>query len=557
MNTFFTKLLSPFVALITFFSPVNVPTQQVTPAPSYRLDVEHIQKTVSDLDNIVGNIDVRLKYLENSATNLGASLSIPTTVALFETSLATKITSSATTMTLVSATDKAGTTLASSTYAFIIDEGSADEEMVLADCTGTACTNMTRGISPLTGTSTVSTLQHEHRRGASVKITDGPQLMILTRIINGIGTIPNILSYTSGTACTGASSNSTICDKAYIDGVAVAGASNANTTTKGIVEISTAIENASSTALGSTGATIVPSSSLSSSTPLRGCDGTATAGALCSVVAQNNGKIDPNYISTTSIYNFTGNNSFTGTQTFSGLNSFSATTTFATSTQTGLHFGGNIAQQYTGYETISGAASPKAVMMATTSTAAGRISMIESDVASTSAPLLGFAINNCSLGTTCYVQTDGIVKGFSGLTVGAQYYVSDTAGTISTTVGTSENYVGRAIASDQIEIDKNRSIQYLGSQSLTCSAAGVTVVNQPWARTVVIAGSVSDANGAGGSGDLSLSKIGKTTGTIRVGYIPAAPLVDDTLSASWSGGSITMSYSGSANSCTATAYYYK
>jgi len=130
--------------------------------------------------------------------NIGASETIPVTVAFFETTLASAITSAATTFTLTSATDADGNALASSTYAFVIDEGNSNEEIVLADCTATACTNAIRGVSVLTGTSSVTALQKAHRRGASIKITDAPILMILSRIINGEGDFPNVVRYDGG-----------------------------------------------------------------------------------------------------------------------------------------------------------------------------------------------------------------------------------------------------------------------------------------------------------------------------------------------------------------------
>lgn len=327
MNTLFTLLLAPFLALTTIFSPLPAPAPAPAPVQtlpaSVRLDISHLQETVS-------NVDVRLTYLENhQVAPLGATFTVPTSVALFESSLATKISASAISMTMVSGTDKTGTALASSTYGFIIDEGSANEEMVLADCTSTVCTNLNRGLSPITGSSTVAALQHEHRRGASVKITDGPQLLILTRIINGIGSFPNLLTYKSGTACSASSANGTICDKAYTDSVAVAGASNANETTKGIIELATAVEQASSTILGSTAASLVNQTKNSTSSPLSSCNSTSVIGALCSIIAGNDGKMSPNFFATssTSLYDFGAPIHFTGAINASSTQNFFASST--------------------------------------------------------------------------------------------------------------------------------------------------------------------------------------------------------------------------------------
>lgn len=238
---------------------------------------------------------------------LGASGNeIPTAVALFETSLASKITSSATSMTLVSALDKTGTALASSTYSFILDEGLSTEEMVIADCTSTACTNMIRGLSPLTGTSTVSALQFEHRRGASVKITDGPQLLILSRMLNGQGQLPNLIRYRDATTdCSGLVDNDTICDKEYIDAQVSAGASDANTTTKGLVEIATKLETASSTQLGGTGAFLAMPAEHATDTP----SGTSYSGSK-SVISKMNGKIHQLWIDLTEAFTWTGIHTF-------------------------------------------------------------------------------------------------------------------------------------------------------------------------------------------------------------------------------------------------------
>ncbi len=237
-----------------------------------------------------------------SSAAFAATFPLETPIALFSTSLASKITPTQTTMTLVSATTLDGTQLASSTYSFIIDAGTASQEFVKADCTGITCTNMQRGVSAITGTSTVATLEFLHLRGASVQITDAPYLLNINSILSGTngGAFPNLISYvpsltiassslqipyaswvynnfinTSETQSIGGSktflsalnlnsnkiinlatptANSDAATKAYADGIAVAGAPNANATTKGIVQEATAAQIVSGNAAGSTGA---------------------------------------------------------------------------------------------------------------------------------------------------------------------------------------------------------------------------------------------------------------------------------------------------------------
>lgn len=282
----------------------------------------------------------------NASHSAGSIL--PTPVAQFQTSLASSISSSDTTMSLVSATDKEGVTLASSTYGFILDEGTGSDEFVLANCTGTACTGMTRGISVTSGTTSVASLKKAHRRGASVKITDAPLLLILTRIASGQDSFPNKLSYgsspsltngndipnktyvdtygasstsyvdsnffkltanntpsgsnnftgtstfstttiakltiTSGTITATPSVNSDIASKSYVDGVAIAGAPVANNTTTGIGRTATSTQY--STGYSSTTAYFLTSAFASS-----------TASTTNIIVSTNtNGKIDPSFL---------------------------------------------------------------------------------------------------------------------------------------------------------------------------------------------------------------------------------------------------------------------
>jgi len=170
---------------------------------------------------------------------------IPTVIALFETSLASKITSTATSMTLVSATDKDGNAL-SGKYGFILDEGGSDEEFVIADCTSTACTNMLRGISVVTGKTEVAALQHEHRRGASVKMTDAPILMTLQRLASGSESFEDLLYYDEdlGTTLFGSTaSSSNFATKYYVDYVGAGGFTALNVNTSdGLITFGTAPE---------------------------------------------------------------------------------------------------------------------------------------------------------------------------------------------------------------------------------------------------------------------------------------------------------------------------
>jgi len=217
-----------------------------------------------------------------SGGNFGAT--IPQSVAIFSTTLATEISSTATSFTLTSGTTADATTL-SGFYGFVIDSGTSSEEFVTATCTDTACTGATRGLSVVTGDTTISALKKTHRKGASVKITDHPVLTVISRIINGDESFPNNISIgstisTGSTAVFGGKATyfntETIDDakdltsKAYVDAVVVSGAPVASTTVKGIVEEATDAELAAGTAAGGTAARLFAGGASHNETPAAG-----------------------------------------------------------------------------------------------------------------------------------------------------------------------------------------------------------------------------------------------------------------------------------------------
>lgn len=254
-----------------------------------------------------------LSFALNTASIVqGASL--PAATAVFETSLASPITSSASAMTLAANSVRGGDTL-SGYSCFTIDEGSAQAEYVCGTVSGTTVSAMTRGVSPLTGTTTITALQFSHRRGANVKITDFPLVQILKAQANGQDTYPNILHYASHPTFT---VTTDIVDKKYVDDTAFSGAGviDATSLARGVVELATTLEAASSTANGSSGALAIPASSATSTY-------NAATAPLRVVVTQNSGKIDNNFIATSTLLGASsvGKNvqvfSSTGTSTFS------------------------------------------------------------------------------------------------------------------------------------------------------------------------------------------------------------------------------------------------
>lgn len=261
-----------------------------------------------------------------SPQRLGAAL--PSATAVFETSLASPITSSATSMTLSANAVRGGGSI-SGYNCFTIDEGSAQAETTCGTVSGTSVTSLSRGISQATGTTTVAALQFSHRRGANVKITDFPLVQILKAQNNGEDTFENTLKYASGvtTAILG-TNNQNLASVAYANSLSFGAIPAASESASGFVELSTQLEAASSTSSGSAARLVLPASIATSTY------NSATA-ALRVPMTGYDGKIDSNFVSTTSLYsnaNLTGittaaTTSFSGNVTLTG----NATSTIASS----------------------------------------------------------------------------------------------------------------------------------------------------------------------------------------------------------------------------------
>ena len=130
---------------------------------------------------------------------------------------------------------------------------------------------------------------------------------------------------------------------------------------------------------------------------------------------------------------------------------------------------------------------------------------------------VGFAMTAGSDGNAFTLQTHGVVIGFTGLDAGKPYFLSDTTGAISTSVGTQEKMIGIAISATQIWI---APWAYLGltqkTQTITGTktfgsipvlpASNPTTANQSTRKAYVDTKVSKAANGT-----LTLSASGTTT----------------------------------------------
>ena len=109
---------------------------------------------------------------------------IPKLIAKFETVLSSGISATATTATIASALTKDGSNIPTGIYGFVIDEGTSNEEYIIATVTGTALSAMTRGLSYVDGTTSITALKQTHRKGSQIKITDHPALMQYNGVVD-------------------------------------------------------------------------------------------------------------------------------------------------------------------------------------------------------------------------------------------------------------------------------------------------------------------------------------------------------------------------------------
>lgn len=216
-------------------------------------------------------------------------MAISKTLANFETSLAAKMSDSASSFTLNQSTDDDGTTLAG-TYGLTIDEGTSSEEHVIATLAGAAATVVTRGLSRVDGTTNKSANQKEHARGAVVKMTNHPALIQMVDLLNGDVAFDTVdwdgVQSITGLSTPGAGETTKASNVEYVNNVSIAGASDATTVGKGIVEIATDAELAAGTATGGTGATVTAGGS--------SFNETAAAGKV--PVAESTGKLGEDWL---------------------------------------------------------------------------------------------------------------------------------------------------------------------------------------------------------------------------------------------------------------------
>lgn len=126
----------------------------------------------------------------------------------------------------------------------------------------------------------------------------------------------------------------------------------------------------------------------------------------------------------------------------------------------------------------------------------GKAYMVDADADESVYSFVGICAITVTTGNTCYYsRPGGVVTGLAGLTAGAYYYVTTTAGTLSTTPDTTRfARVGQALSTTTMRVIEPKFIR---KGTTTISATGDTVVTTGFypANITIRAGLASTASG--------------------------------------------------------------
>ncbi len=256
------------------------------------------------------------------------------------------------------------------------------------------------------------------------------------------------------------SADAQLATKKYVDGVAIAGAPNASDVTKGITFLSSAPAVA-----------VTP-------TALNSEEVSATTGANKVVRANAGGKISSGFggsastVATLDAGTLVVQNpaNATATPTASkipiadGSGKLDGWISAATVTKV-------IDNSLTTGEAIDGSMTPQAICVKASDGKSYKAKANDTTLLNAYA----FVTTNALITTTPTVITGGIVPGFTGLVKGAMYYVTDTAGTISTTPSaTTIIPIGRAVSATQIELSFGKKVQFAAINDFNTAISGTT-----------------------------------------------------------------------------------
>lgn len=151
-----------------------------------------------------------------------------------------------------------------------VTQNPSNATAVLAGCV--------RGLQPVSPYTANGSYAFSHSGSATIILSNSPQFYQQFYALGNVSTSTNTLIFSSTTpprydspaaqaSGSAIATTSELASIAYVNAVTTSGAPNASTAVKGIVQLATGLQAASSTALGSTGAALVVPSSIATDTP--------------------------------------------------------------------------------------------------------------------------------------------------------------------------------------------------------------------------------------------------------------------------------------------------
>ena len=138
-------------------------------------------------------------------------------------------------------------------------------------------------------------------------------------------------------------------------------------------------------------------------------------------------------------------------------------------------------------------------------------------------PAIGFVLSKPTT-TICKILTDGALTGFTGLTPGATYYVSDTPGQISTTPGTQEQEVGVAYNTTTLVVEMQEIEK---AQGVIAEEEGTPVAVTPFTTFNFKGAGVTATDAGGGKVNVTVGGTGASdivSGVVPFAYSTPSPL---------------------------------
>lgn len=352
----------------------------------------------------------------------------------------------------------------------------------------TGITPNSNGTVSLTGVSTqgfitpyteTSGLAVAHAGGVNMVVTNTAGFYSNFASLNNDETFTQTQTFTNPpVSATNPTLSTQIANKQYVDGVAVSGAPNANTTTKGIIQIATGAQLAAGTATGSTGAALVPAGSSFINT-------SAGAGSINLIPVLNaSGKLDSSFTTSASTTVDGTVQIATGAQAAAGTGTGSTGALLTLPSSLGKNFSGGAAQA-NGIPILAGAGNldPSFLSQTFISGAAitlgqslylhaadGRVYPAISNASESTYNFVGIAQDATgSAGNSIRVTLPGMIAlGLTSLTVGSYYYLTDVAGVIGTTPGTNFAKIGLALSTTTLLVTTPK---FVAAGNFTCNNA--------------------------------------------------------------------------------------